>query len=131
MQHWMAGCYMCYRDRFDMGAVIQLHRNCDDTWHRNTVEVAELQTLIILLDRQTVYAPEKRKPRAWLISVNRESFRVLEAYLDQDVDMYAFHVFVLGERAWPVGAPYPRKDIYGDDPAWKWPLSWVMPQPLN
>lgn len=77
------------------------------------------------------FAPAKRKLRAWLIPVNSERFRVLEAYLDQDVDVHAFHVSIRGERAWPVGEPYPKKNIYGTDEVWKWLLSWGLPQPLN
>ncbi|KAK7917694.1 hypothetical protein PG985_011302 [Apiospora marii] len=131
IQHWLANNYMVYRDGFDMGAVIKIHRSGDHTWHRDTIEVAELQALIILLDRQTIYAPKKRKLRAWLVSVNTERFRVLEAYLDQDADAHSFHFSILDERAWPLEDQYPKNDIHGDDETWKWLLSWVLPQPLT
>ncbi|KAK8102330.1 hypothetical protein PG984_015476 [Apiospora sp. TS-2023a] len=131
VQHWRARSYMVYRDGFDMGAFVQLHRGGDHTWHRDTVEVTELQALIILLDRQTIYAPQKQKLRAWLVSGNDKRFRVLEAYLDQDVDVHALHVSILDERAWPVEGQQPRTNSYGDDLVWKWLLSWVFPQPLS
>ncbi|KAK8102329.1 hypothetical protein PG984_015475 [Apiospora sp. TS-2023a] len=123
-QHWQARNYIVHPDS-DMGAVIEV---ADGVFRPGTIDVCELQALVILLDRQMMYCPEKAKPRAWVVSIKPEHFRVLEAYLDQRVNPYEFHFSIVEECSY-IGARTKRLD--GKDKEWKWLLSWALAQLLK
>lgn len=127
VQQWRARSYIFMRGTADMGAVIQsLHESITP----NSIDVCEMQALIILLDRQTAFRSDKQKLRAWLISINRRrGFRILEAWYDQN-DKYAFHFSILQRRPWVGGnkAGWRNKLIDGSTDEWKWLLSWALAQ---
>ncbi|KAK6822500.1 hypothetical protein PG987_014045 [Apiospora arundinis] len=130
VQHWTAMSYIFMRGTADMGAVI-MSRN--ESIIPYSIDVCEMQALIILLDRQTVFQPNKMKLRAWLISINpNRGFRILEAWLDQNTNKYAFHFSILEERSWPPPEVYQlgwrNKLIDGSTDEWKWLLSWALAQ---
>ncbi|KAK7972616.1 hypothetical protein PG996_006824 [Apiospora saccharicola] len=56
-QHWQARNYIVHPDS-DMGAVIEVR---DGDFRPGTIDVCELQALVILLDRQMMCYPEKGK----------------------------------------------------------------------
>ncbi|KAK8070696.1 hypothetical protein PG997_010899 [Apiospora hydei] len=96
LQHWNARSYIVHQNG-DMGAVIGIE---DSERTPGSIDICELQALMILLDRQTVYHPEKAKLRAWVVSVKPDYLRALEAYVDQSVDRYTFHFSIVGETTW-------------------------------
>ncbi|KAK6857273.1 hypothetical protein PG995_007460 [Apiospora arundinis] len=89
--------YLCSREGWDLGAVIDMPRDWSkggdpdtveepESWHPDTVEVREIRALFRLLQRQKALAPAKSKLGAWVVSTTRDRFHALEAYVDQDVD---------------------------------------------
>ncbi|KAK7946364.1 uncharacterized protein PG986_010685 [Apiospora aurea] len=124
LQHWNAKSYLFHQNG-DMGAVIGIE---DSAHTRNTIDVCELQALMNLLDPQTVYNPNKAKLRAWVVSIKTGYFRALEAYVDQSVDRFAFHVSILDEETW---AEHATRNLESTDKQWKWLLSWAFAQPIN
>ncbi|KAK6839256.1 hypothetical protein PG987_005122 [Apiospora arundinis] len=135
--------YLCSREGWDLGAVIDMPRDRSkggdpdtveepESWHPDTVEVCEIRALFRLLKRQKALAPAKRKLRAWVVSMTQDRFRALEVYVDQDVDVHEFHISILGECAWSGDDRIlPGKQLWGDDKELKWLLSWILAQPLD
>ncbi|KAK8023854.1 hypothetical protein PG993_011920 [Apiospora rasikravindrae] len=123
-QHWNARNYIVHQG-FDMGAVIEIR---DEVKRPGRIDICELQALIILLDRQTVYSPNKAKLRAWVVSVKPDYFRALEAYVDQSVNPKEFHFSIVDEETW---ADRTTKNLESNDKQWKWLISWIFAQPIN
>ncbi|KAK8102324.1 hypothetical protein PG984_015470 [Apiospora sp. TS-2023a] len=126
MQHWSARHFIVHNPDREMGAIIAMTGGVHTP---NSIDHCELQALTILLDRQQViYLPKKMKLSAWLISIKPEYFRVLEAYLDQNVDPHTFHFSIVDECRWGKRA---RRNLDGSDKEYEWLLSWALAQPAH
>lgn len=122
LQHWKSLNYIRHENG-DLGAIVEIH---DGDFHPNTIDNCELFALSILLDRQTCWDNNKPKLKAWIVSIKTHHFRILEAYLDQQLNKNDFHFSIVEERPYTKGRV---KSLDGGDEEWKWLLSWVFAQP--
>ncbi|KAK7917695.1 hypothetical protein PG985_011303 [Apiospora marii] len=122
MYHWSAGHYIVHNPDKEMGAIIEIP---DGVHTPRSIDYCELHALCILLARQKTYGYAKPKLSAWVISIKPDHFRVLEAYLDQNVDPHAFHFSIVDECRW---MKRKTRNLDGSDVEYKWLLSWALAQ---
>ncbi|KAK8004864.1 hypothetical protein PG990_010901 [Apiospora arundinis] len=129
VQPWHALCYMLHRQGWDMGAVLGIHASETDP---GSIEVCEIQALLIMLERQKLFDREKRVLRSWMVSVKRKrGFRIMEAWVDQEVEKPELHFSLLEDRPWPKDGEEGELPEHIDDDTtqeWRWLLSWVFAQ---